>query len=210
MPPEKEDWPVQWVVALTVVLLGAIVGLVFLIPRLIVAVGAAGGLAFGGAAASAAAVPWAVPLASAGLGLTGGSVLVLVLVRAAREATKEPYDWVVPIVGIIGGLTLDVAKEFALDNALVKIVLSAAVAFLMVVAGACYKKGGIFWRAVAALLIVAPPVYVLIQNLQSSVGTTLAASFHAVPAITWLRIGGFVLTGIAIGLLATLRPRSRA
>jgi hypothetical protein len=184
--------------------LGAIAGIVYLIPKLIVALGAAGGLAFGGAAASAATVPWAVPVASAGLGLAGGTLLIQILVKATREATKEPYDWVVPILGILGGLILDVAKEYALDNLVVKIALSAAVAFLIVVAGGCYKNGSLLWRIVAVLLVLLPPIYVLQQNLQASTADSFLAAVRGVPGTTWIRIGGFVVTGLGVGLLRYL------
>ena len=197
---ENQEWPpARIVLAYTVVALGAIAGLAYLIPKTIIAIGAATGLAVGGMAATAA--PWAVPVASVGLGCTGVTLLVMILVKATREASKEPFEWTVPILGIGGGLILDVAKEYALNNTVLKLAFSAVIAFLVVVAGACYKKGGVLWRVVALLLILLPPALVLVQNLEASARTNLLDAVRLVPGATWLRLGGFVVTGCAVALL---------
>jgi hypothetical protein len=205
---EQEAPPARIIVAYVLVAIAAITGLVFLIPNLIIAVGTAIGLAFGGGAVAASAVPWAAPVAAVGLGATGGAMTIIVLVRAVKHASEEPYDWVVPILGIGGGLILDVAKEFALGNVAVKIALSAVVAFLVVVAGACYKKGGLLWCAVAILLILLPPIYVLAQNLNSNAREGLREALRTIPGGTWLRIGGFIVAGVSVALLRHLTRAS--
>ncbi|HEV8358334.1 MAG TPA: hypothetical protein VGQ17_16390 [Gemmatimonadales bacterium] len=175
------------------------------IPKSIAAVGAAVGLAAGGAAATA--TPWAAPVASVGLGVTGVTLLVMVLVRASKEARREPYEWTLPILGIGGSLFLDISKEFAVDNAVLKIALSAAIAYSVVVAGALYKRGGVPWRTIAILLVLLPPSSVLVQNMSSRAATGLSAAIREIPTPVWIRIGGFVLISSAVALLHYLTRR---
>ena len=210
--PQNEDWPpARIILAYTVGALGAIAGLAYLIPKLIVAVGEAVGLAFGGAAA-AGTVAWAAPVASAGLGLTGGVLVVNLLVTATKEAKKEPYEWGVPLLGIVSSLVLDVTKEFALDNTLVKVLVSALIAFLVVIAGAFYKRGGLWWRIIAVLFILAPPIAVLVQNLDMKGRASLVEALRSIQVPVWFRLCGFLLIGGAmVGLhYLTTRKASHA
>jgi hypothetical protein len=197
MTPKQEGPPPLEIIAYTVAALGAIAGLVFLIPKLIVAVGEAVGLAFGGAAA-AGTVAWAAPVASAGLGLTGGVLVLNLLITATKEAKKEPYEWGVPLLGIVSSIVLDITKEFALDNTVLKVFVSALIAFLVVIAGAYYKRGGLQWRIVAVLLILAPPIAVLVQNLDMKGRASIGEALRSIPTPVWFRLCGFLLIGGAM------------
>lgn len=205
MAENPEAPPTRVVLAYLVGGLGAIVGFVYVIPRVITAFGAAVGLAVGTAAI---AVPWwALALVSLGVGGTGITLVVKLLVMASKEASEQPYEWTVPILGISGGLILDVAKEYALDNSILKFVPSAVIAFLVVVAGACYKRGGFAWRFVAIILILAPPIAVLASNLDPAGRASLADVFRSVPLAVWIRIAAFLLVGVGVVVLHYLTFR---
>ena len=154
-----------------------------------------------------AAVPvaaWVAPAASAGLAAAGAGTVIIVLVKAAKEATNKPEEWTVPILGLIGGMFLDISKEFGIENGFIKAALTAATAFLVVVAGACWKRKDWLWRSVAVALVLLPPIAVLLRNIDTS---KAGKAFIEVPIATWLRLSGFVLVGITVAILHRLAQR---
>jgi hypothetical protein len=169
---------------------------------LIIAV-ASSGLATAGAVAS-----WIVPAASIGLTAAGGSAFVVLLVKAAKEASSEPYDWAVPLLGITGGVMLDMAKDFGIDNDLLKAALTAVVAFLVVVAGACWKSPSMSWKLTAVVLLIVPPAALLVRNVDVSGAKGLADAFRAIPVGVWGRLGAFLAMGVVVAIIHHLVQRS--
>ena len=137
-----------------------------------------------------------------------GAALVVVLVKAVKEAASEPYEWVVPLLGIVGGLMLDVAKEFGIHNEMVKIAVTTVIAFLVVVAGACWKSSNTSWKFVAVLLLSIPPAAILVQNIDASAASRLSDALYSIPLGVWGRLGVFAAIGIFIGILHALLHRS--
>jgi hypothetical protein len=198
-----------WAAAIVVVVVTVVWGL----PAIIHALGEAAALAIGAATAGVAtAAPiasWVAPVAGVGVAATGAATVIVVLVKAAKEAAREPYEWTVPLLGILGGLVLDLAKEYGVSNPILRTGLTAVIAFLVVVAGACWKTGDWVWKTVAVILLLSPPVAVLLRNLEPSRTADLAAALRDVPMLIWLRLGGFVLLGTTVALVhAVLQRRS--
>jgi RsiW-degrading membrane proteinase PrsW (M82 family) len=112
-----------------------------------------------------------------------------------------------PLLGICGGLLLDVAKEYGIENALVKLMVTAVVAFLVVVAGACWKTKDRTWRTVAVVLVLVPPAALLLRNIETSGAHKLVESFAAVSPFIWMRLLGFIAIGIGVVLLHAVIDR---
>lgn len=192
---------------------GAIFALGLALPKIFQALGEMIVLVVQATTVAVPAAAWTVPVASAGLAAAGGGTVILVLVKAAKEATEQPYEWTVPLLGIIGGLMLDLAKEYGITGTFLKALLTAVIAFLVVVAGACWKTKDWLWRVVAVILLMLPPAALLARNLEGSGAHNLMAEFDAVPAFIWIRLGGFVSVGVAVAILHTLverRPPGRS
>ena len=156
---------------------------------------------------------WVAPVASAGIAAAGAGTVIVVLVKAARKAAKEPYEWTVPLLGILGGLLLDLAKGYGFESEFMQAILTALVAFLVVVAGACWKTNDWRWRTVAIILLLLPPAALLTRTLEVSGTQELIKSFLMVPRLVWFRLGGFVLIGVAATILHALverRPIARS
>jgi hypothetical protein len=212
----NNEWPplpLATVIGATVV--GALVSLGWVLPGIIHSLGEAIALAIAAATAGVAtAAPiaaWVAPAAGLGIAATGAATVFIVLVKAAKEVRKDPYEWTVPLLGILGGLVLDIAKEFAVDNnPMLKAGLTAVIAFLVVVAGALWKTKDWLWRTVAVVFLSGPPVAVLVQNLEPSGAKNVAAEIWRVPTQTWLRLGGFIVLGVTVALVHGVTERRSA
>lgn len=154
-----------------------------------------------GLATAGGVAAWIVPAASIGLTAAGGSALVVLLVKAAKEASSEPYEWTVPLLGITGGVMLDMAKDYGIDNDLLKGALTAAVAFLVVVAGACWKSPRTSWKLIAVVLLIVPPAALIARNVDVSGANGLADAFRAIPLGVWGRLGGFFMIGGVVAII---------
>jgi hypothetical protein len=208
----------EWfpIYSVSVIAAVAVVAL-FLLPKILHALGEMIALIVTastmGVATAAPIGAWVAPVASVGVAATGAGTVIVVLVKAAKEAAKEPYEWTVPVLGILGGLLLDLAKGYGFENEFLKAALTAFIAFLVVVAGACWKTKDWQWRTVAVILLLLPPATLLIRTLEISGTKQLITSFNLVPRLVWFRLGGFVLIGIAVAILHTLverRPMGRS
>jgi hypothetical protein len=208
----SDNWPP---VPIAIVMAAAVVGGVWalgwsmakILPAIGVMVGLIAAISTTGLATAGAVASWTVPAASVGLTVAGGSALVLVLVKAAKEASAEPYEWAVPLLGILGGLMLDVAKDFGIQNDLVKAAVTAIIAFLVVVAGACWKSRRASWKMVAVVLLIAPPAALLVRNLDLSGSSGVSKAFREIPIGVWARLGGFLIMGVVIAVLHILIHR---
>jgi hypothetical protein len=205
---DDEKWPPHAALAIALGVVGCVWALCWAAPHVLHALSdvfVAAITAWRSGFSSAVPVAsWVVPAASAGIAAAGVGTVTIVLVKAAKEATDKPEEWTLPILGLIGALFLDLSKEFAIDNTFIKAALTAATAFLVVVAGACWRRKDWLWRSVAVVLILFPPIAVLLRNLDRS---KLTITLQEVPVATQLRLGGFVLIGIVVAILHRLAQR---
>jgi len=213
----KEDWPstpkvaviVAGIVIVTPLLCWVLFwGIAHLLPAIGVMIGLAVAVSTTGLATAGAVASWTVPVASVALAVAGGSALVVVLVKAGKEAASEPFEWLVPLLGILGGLMLDVAKEFGIHNEMVKIAVTTVIAFLVVVAGACWKSPNTSWKLVAVFLLIIPPAAILVREIDASAASRLSEALYSIPPGVWSRLGFFAAIGIFIGILHALLHRS--
>jgi len=218
MARTTDEWPpISLVSVIAAGAVGALFALGWAVPKIVHALADMIALiviaSTTGVIAAAPIAAWVAPVLSVGVAAAGTGTVIVVLVKAAKEATKEPYEWTVPLLGILGGLLLDLAKGYSIKNEFLKAILTAFIAFLVVVAGACWKTKDWRWRTVAAILVLLPPAALLIRTLDISGATELTEAFRLVPRLVWLRLGGFVLIGVGVGILHALverRPIGRA
>jgi len=176
-------------------------------PALGVMIGLAISVSTTGLSMAGGVAPWIVPAATAGLGIGGSAVVILVLVKAAKEAAAAPYEWTLPLLGIAGSVLLDAAKEFGIENPLVKVAVVGVIAFLIVVAGACWKSRDWAWKIVGITLLLVKPASLLIRNLEKRQAEAFLNAFHALPPTVWFRLLGFMGIGVLIIILHGLSER---
>jgi fluoride ion exporter CrcB/FEX len=204
----RDDWPpILLVVVVGVVAVTLVVALGWVLKEVIPAFGVAVGLGVSVASTglASAGAPWMAPVAAIGIGGGGGALTIYLLVKAVRSASSEPFPWATAVLGIASAAILDLAKDYALDNSLARIAVTAAIAFLVSVGGACYHKGGFVWRLAALVLYLAPPTTVFIQNVKLD---SLRTAFDNFPPGLAIRIGGFIVCGLVIALLHHVAERA--
>ncbi len=194
---------------LVVIVLGlaAIAGFFLALPGTIVAFGTAGSILAGTIAVTAN--PWVAPVTAIGISLTGVTVFVRLLHKVSKEAKEDPYEWVVPLLGIAGALIIDTTKEYAIDNTVLRIIVGAVIAVLVVVAANCYKMGGWRWRTVAFVLLLAPPLILLGRNLTKSGSIEILKALKEIPTTTWLSISFFLVLAGCVVVLQQFSIRRR-
>ena len=212
MADNKTDWPLGVLVAAGVV--GAIMAFGWALAQIIPALGVAAGLATSltatGLVGAPGAAAWWGPAAAVGLGGGGAAGFTWLMVKVVREAPKDPYKYTLPILGIVGSLFLDLAKDYAIDNQLLKILLSAILAFSVVVAGACYESGSLLWKGIAILLLLAPPGAILVRNLNRPGVASMQDAFVQIPGAVWIRLVGFLVISTVVLVLFHLDSRQRS
>jgi hypothetical protein len=129
---------VAWGLAIGLGLTGLGLLLKWVLPALGAVVGIATSIISGGLIASSFN-SWVVPAASAGLLIGGGSTLLLVFVRVAKEAKKNTFEWALPILAIFAGLVIDLCKELYTEKPIARVIYATSVSAL-------YLLGGILWR----------------------------------------------------------------
>ncbi|MGH7515619.1 MAG: hypothetical protein ACREOQ_22170 [Gemmatimonadales bacterium] len=211
--PKNDEWPRFGIGALIAVgVIGGILAVGWAVAQIIPAIGVAAGLATALAAtgvAGAGVAAWWAPTAAIGLGGGGAAVLFFVLMKTTREAAKDPYRWTLPLLGIGASLMLDLARDYAIDNQLLKILLTALLAFFVVVAGACYESEQRLWKVVGTMLLLLPPAALLTRNLDPTSLGTLWSDATSMPRSVWLRLLGFLTLGLVVVGLGHLDARSQ-
>jgi hypothetical protein len=153
---------------------------------------------------------WVVPTATAGAAALGASTVVFVLVKAGEKAAREPAEWTVPLLALLGGFLLDLAKGFGFENnEFLKAVFALVVAFLVVVASALWKTSDLKLKALSIILLVAPPFAVLTQSLRANGAGKLMEDIRKTDISVWFRLGGFVVIGVASAALYALYGSGR-
>jgi hypothetical protein len=151
---------------------------------------------------------WVAPLASIGVAGTGGSAVIFVLVKAGERAAKEPAEWTVPLLAIIGAFLLDLAKDFGFENGFLKAAFVLVIAFLVVIAGACWKTKDWKLRGLSLFLLILPPFAVLIQSMRARGTGRLMEEIARVEPTVWIRLGGFVVIGIVSAAVYAIYGKS--
>jgi hypothetical protein len=203
-----DDWPpLQVLVVIVVGVIGGILGLGWALAQIIPAIGVAAGLATSVAAAGTAGASWLAPVAAIGLGAAGASTTILLLVRVAHYAQKEPFVWSLPVLAIGASLVLDVTKEFAIQSTILRVLLTTLMAFFLVVAGALYHTGKTLWRSIATVIALVPPVALLAGNLDLSEQARLTQALRGLGLDVWIRLAGFLVIAIVAGIIARAAER---
>ncbi len=212
---DKREWPpLPHMIIVGVLVVASIIALGKAVPPVLTAVGTAIGLAISiattGLVAGGALAPWVAPVAAVGFGATGATMTILLLVKATRQATKEPFEWVVALLGVGGAALADVAREFAVSNPVGKVFITTLVAFSLVVAAACYKRGGGMWRVMGLALFLLVPGVILAQHLNIREASTIIESLQRISPDVWVRVIGVGVVNVCIAVLHMLTQAKHA
>src|SRR6266704_5309726 len=136
MERTTDEWPpISLVSVVAAGVVGALFALGWAVPKILHALAEMVALivvaSTTGVITAAPIAAWVAPVLSVGVAAAGTGTVIVVLVKAAKEATKEPYEWTGPLLGIVGGLMLDVAKGYGFKDELLKAILTAFIAFLV-------------------------------------------------------------------------------
>jgi hypothetical protein len=91
----------------------------------------------------------ALPVLEAGAGLAATAYTVNIVVKQYNKAQKEPYKWLLPIMGILAAFTIDVLKEIIVKmkpgqfEGAKESIVTAAVAGITALT---YFGGGLLWQ----------------------------------------------------------------
>lgn len=191
--------------ALLVVLSGVV--LYFVVPPVLVAFGVAIGLATGTAIGAASVAPWVLPAASLGIGAAGAAGIGLVVVKLGQEAKRKPFEWLMPVVAIFGGLGTDLLKEY--HDGLPGRLLGATATLLLLGGGVSWRRRGLSWKAIAFLLFSLVPGMLILSVLKDNKwqlnGVLASASDSTRSALLVLAVATVVIL-----LLSLVAGRNRA
>ncbi len=199
---------------------GVVLALWLLIPvvstaicQIITAVGAAAAMVV---AAATSGVVAGVTVAPAALYVVGGIVTAWgavqaysVVVNVTRSARKEPFVWSLPLLGIVAGFMIDVAKDFYPGERFVKALFSVLTGVFILVGGYLFSLRGLTWKCVGVLLQFAPPMIVLAVVLTESGGQDLAAELRNVSSRTWLAVGAVFFVAACTTTIAARHASGR-
>ncbi len=106
-------------------------------------------LTFGTAATAA------LPLLEAGGGIAAAVYSIKVVVNQINKAERDPYKWLVPVLGIFAAFIIDVFKEVIVKidqgtNGLKESIVTACIAGIIAI---MYFFGGLLWRTATGWLL---------------------------------------------------------
>jgi hypothetical protein len=207
----EDDWPPAKILALGAAIALGIVALGYLLKIVLPVLGVAIGLCFAtattGLATAGAVAPWVAPAAAGSVAVTGLALTLRLTVTAARAAQDNPYEWSLPLLGFAAGFLLNLWKDLGGSIPTLRWGVGGGVAFLTVVAGACYKRRNWQWKAVAVLLYLVPPLTLLVWDIRLHGIAHEGSYFAAVSLTAWLAIGGLGAIGL---IIATIERATRS
>jgi hypothetical protein len=209
----QSDWPpVKVILAFGAAIAAGLVALAYalkiVLPVLCVAIGLGFATATNGLATAGAVASWVAPVAAGSLAVTGITVTFRLMVSAAEGAKEKPYEWSLPILGFANGLFLNLWADLPSSTPSLRFVFGGAVAFLIVVAGACYKRSGWQWKTTGCLLYAVPPFALLAWDIRLHGVAAERSYFAAVSGSAWLAVGGMALIGLIIAMLEKVTRRA--
>jgi hypothetical protein len=138
-----------------------------------------------------------MPTAALGLAATGATGAIFVTYRVVKEASKDPYPWLSPVLGVVSGFVGGLTRELFPGSRIPKVAFGGVLAALTVAAGILWRQRTLGSRLLSGLLFLLPLLLVLIGAADWSSGISSAMS--NIETQTWLALA--LLAGT---LLATL------
>lgn len=191
------------------ILIGAIgiaivlVALYFLLPALGIAAGLAWSIGTTGSAVGVSVTP--IVASAAGYGLAGAGIAstTYVVVHIAKQAQKEPFQWLLPVLGVLNGLIVQVCSDYWMGPKLVWTGLAAISALLIVVGGVLYAYQSRILKVLGFLLHLLIPL-VVVLGITSNSSSSIHAAIQDVPFRAWFLLGLMALMAFVIAILAKL------
>jgi len=198
----KEWWEEPWIAVPSILAAIVVTGLTIaklIIPAIGVAVGLAGQILKAGIAGAigAGVLPAVlVPIATTSVTVVAISITVKVLTGLAEKAKRHPYEWILPVLAILGGFITDIAKEFTFwkikEEGLEKAVLGAFTAVTFLLGGLLWKDGGPLRKIGGVILFLLSPAWILLVSLSRHPGHSLSELLRGVEGSTWVAVGALL------------------
>lgn len=183
------------------------VGLSFLLPALGVAAGLAWSIGTTGSAVGISVTPIVVSAAGYGLAGAGLASATYVVVHITKQVQKEPFRWLLPVLGVFNGLLVQICSDYWEGPKLVWTGIAAISALLVVVGGVLYSYQSRSLMVLGFLLHLFIPL-VVVLCITSNSSSSIHAAIQVVPVRAWLLLGLMAFLALAIAILAKLLGRS--
>jgi hypothetical protein len=145
---------------------------------------------------------WVIPTGSGGLVLIGGVGVVFLLIKIVKQAKKQLYLAVLPLLAVLAGFCVDMCKGFYPDYPLVRIGFGAVTSAIFVMGGLWWKRYGLLNKIAGTLMILLSPLVILAHGVSTSIDQGLGIALSTVTTQSWIAILTLFAILISIGLLA--------
>ncbi|HXB90788.1 MAG TPA: hypothetical protein VNU72_00800 [Puia sp.] len=129
-------------------------------------------------------------------------ITVLIVRPIIRGATKNPFEWLMPFIALLGALVTDLCGELFTKEEYVKIVYKAIFGALFLAGGVLWRKPDKWLKAVAIVFFLAPPVATVGKYMSDS-NLTLAAAIKDMPDHLRLAILCFIVIFVLTMIMAS-------
>jgi hypothetical protein len=189
-------------VAIAIVVVAAGYALSLAIPAIGVAIGLAGTILAGGIVATGTLASWVVPVAAGGLGIAGTGAGAFVLVQIVKMARREPFYWILPIIGVFSTFVTDLNKELYHLPGIPQIAYGAATALAFVGGGIAFRKSGWGYKLVGVTLVVLPTMLVILRAVNNHPSSNVTGMLFSIDTNTWWSVGLLIVLSLAVILLS--------
>lgn len=183
-------------------------GLSLFVPALGLAAGLAWSVGTTGTAVGVSVAPVVVEAAAYGLAGAGVGSAIYVVVNIARRAQREPFQWLLPILGVVNGFLVQVCSDYWPGPKPVWLVLSTISALMVVASGALYTRESLVLKVLGFILNLLVPLVVLLCITSVST-SSIETAIQEVPLRAWLLVSAMALVAVAIAVLAKLLEHLR-
>jgi hypothetical protein len=118
------------------------------------------GIACGILIGTIATVSWIVPIAGTALTVCSGVGATYLIVKIFKQASKKPFEWLVPILAILLGVIVELCKEAYEAEPIRRIIFAGVTALLFLIGGLLWKKRKIGWCIMGTIIYFLPPLMV--------------------------------------------------
>ena len=181
-------------------------GIALIIKAIGVAVGLAAATATTGLATSGIAATWLAPAAAAGIAAAGTGVTYVVLHKIVEKGKEQPYEWMLPALGLLAVFFVDLSKDELLTTGTER-------ALFALTTGCCTIGGGVLLlnkrtvvRALGFLLPFLPTFVVWGALVRDGQITKGLGDFIRGGNVSAIGLVGVLVMGSCIVVLGVLLP----
>lgn len=195
---------VLWGLSLLLPALGQF--LVILWQGLLAGVGLGIAAATTGFATAGIVSEWVPKVASVGLATGGASATIYVVNRIVHVAKRNPYEWILPSLGLLAVFCVDLTKDLLIANAVERALYALVTGLLTIGGGLLLMQKAIGLRAIGFILPFIPSVAVWLLLLRSSAGHPVLSEFILSGSTGAIGFVGVFMFGLITAITGILIP----